>query len=174
MGVVRNETFIHNNITYQCKTFPASEAYNLYADIGSVVPEKVLKLIMLPVSGLIEQKRKGKLEQGESIDKAIGVNMEGMVAMLETPGVIATIGKEIFREAADYPGGIAALMKKVLRQTTATPLRTGLKGGGDQIGDLQTNFDMHFDTSITGLFEALRICVWVVRVNLGGASSAGV
>lgn len=173
MGAVRKESTIIGGITYTTETFPASQAFDLYADVSNVIPAKVLQLIMLPVSNAVKRKRAGEATD-EELQTAIGASMTDLLAMLETPGVLATIFKTIMREASDIPGGLSSMMKRVLAKTTASPIRiAGFEGQGGKPGDLVTHFDTHFGGNLDGMKEALEVCIWVLRLNLGGASSEG-
>lgn len=168
MGVVKKAQTVIEGVTYTTETFPASEAFDLYAEVSAVIPEEVMTLIMLPVSQAVQKKRKGELEDGENIDAAINVSMQDLVVTLETPGIMAKIIKTVLQEAADVPGGISRLMKKVLRRTHGQPLRVaGFEGAGSVV----THFDTHFGADVAGMKEALAVCVWVLRLNLGAASS---
>ena len=171
MGVVRTESTEIDGITYTTKTFAFSDAANLYAELSNVIPQEVISLIIIPVSGAIEKQRKGKLKDGDSVDLAINVSMQDLATTLESPQILARIIKTVMREASDIPGGISSLMKTILRQTTANPIRIGdFEGAGGKMGDLVTHIDTHFGGDIDSIQEAVKVCVWVLRLNLGKAS----
>ena len=167
MGVVKQASTVINGVTYTTETFPASEAFDLYAEVSNVIPEEVMTLIMLPVSQAVQKKRKGEIE---NIDDAINVSMSDLITTLETPGILAKITKTVMREAADVPGGLASMMKRILKKTHGQPLNVaGFEGAGSVV----QHFDTHFGSDLAGMRDAVAVCVWVLRLNLGGASSDG-
>lgn len=177
MGTVRTESTEIEGITYTTETFVASEAFDLYAELSTVIPEEVMKLIMLPVSQTIRKKRLGELKDDDpDIDSKIGVALEDLIVTLETPGILAKIMSTVMRQAADHPGGLSSLMKRVLRQTKAKPIRLAPAGGGHKEmkggeGNVAQMFDSHFDSGLMGMKEAITVCIWVVRQSLGKPSS---
>lgn len=172
MGVTtRPVSTVIDGVTYTTHRFDAFRAFNLYAEVGAAIPEEVMAFLMLPVSRAFEVARsEGQSATDAVADSSLAVVADMLVA-LEDPEILGKLSKTFLRDAASIPGGIAALMQRVLAQTTASPIRIAEGMQGESDGPIAQHFATHFGSDLMGMKSALHVCAWVLRVNLGKPSS---
>ena len=190
MGITRKESTTIGGVVYTTETYTWSEGADIYAQLAAALPDKILALIMLPVSESLKKKRKARAEapppgdgeeadeSPEALDASIGASILDLVHTLETPGVLAKVIGETMKSAADIPGGIADFIKGVLFKTSANPIRIAPAGGGHKEmvggeGMLVPHIDNHFSGGMNGMRESLAVAVWVLRTNFVEPSSGG-
>ncbi len=181
MGVIRKETKEIGGVVYTTETYTWSEGVDIYAQVGSALPDAVLSLIMLPLSSALEKQRKRASVSGEAgedgealdVDPGIAGSIQDLLIMIESPNIMAKVAGEVMRASADIPGGLAALMKRVLFKTTANPIQLASAGDGHQAmkggeANLAAHIDTHFSGGHRGIMDSIGVCVWVLRENFAG------
>lgn len=160
------------NTTYATTKYTATYAHDLAPVVAAVLGTKLMTLIMVPVSKGLESMRAPSDEGDGDIETALAVAVAEVLVSLEEPEVMATLAVELAERARLHSGGLSRWLKMILVNTTADPIRILGDGAQATRGNPQsvvTHYDTHFGAGFRGLYEALSVALWVLRINLGEA-----
>ena len=138
MANIKTHTETVGDISYSCKTFPASEGLVLLPKIVSLIGDKVANLVF-------------------------GVGEEGIASIMEDSAVMTTIMVRISERAEENNGLL--VVKDLLKYTTYKEILKDPNGSTHEMErSAYDEFDDHFAAKYMHL---LQVAFWVGRASFG-------